>query len=75
MWGYLGLGALELLLIRTPSIIIELSAKGSLWAACSIYEWYSPTISETRQLQIELERIKFEMEELRNPEWIIVEKP
>ena len=75
MWAYLGLGAAEILLLRAPTAIVELTARGSLWAACKAYNWYNPQISETKQLHIELERIRFELNELRDPDWVIVDKP
>lgn len=75
MWAYLGLGAAELLLLRAPSVMVELTTRGSMWAAVKAYNWYYPQISETKQLQIELERIRFELSELRNSDWVIVNKP
>jgi len=55
--------------------MVELTARGSLWAAGKAYNWYNPQVSETKQLQIELERIRFELNELRDPDWVIVDKP
>ena len=75
MWGYLGLGAAEMLLLRAPTAMVELAARGGLWAAGKAYSWYNPQVSETQQLQIELERIRFELNELRDPDWVIVDKP
>lgn len=74
MWGYLGIVALEMLVIRTPAMVFDLTARGSIWAASKAYDWYNPTISNTQQINIEINRIKFELEELRNPEWVIIGK-
>jgi len=75
MWAYLGLGAAEMLLVRAPTVMVELTARGGVWAAAKAYNWYHPKVSETKQLQIELERIRFELNELRDPDWVIVDKP
>ena len=75
MWAYLGAGAAEMLLLRAPTAMVELTARGSLWAAGKAYNWYNPQVSETRQLQIELDRIRFELNELRDPDWVIIDKP
>ena len=75
MWGYLGLGAAEMLLLRASTAMVELTARGGLWAAGKAYSWYYPPVSETKQLQVELERIRFELNELRDPDWVIVDKP
>ena len=65
---------MELVFIRTPSVVIELSARGSIWAASKAYDWYSPTISETEILHQEFDKLKFELEELKDPHWIVVDK-
>ena len=75
MWVYLGLGAAEMLLLRAPTAMVELTARSSLWAVGKAYSWYNPHVSETKQLQIELERIRFELNELRDPDWVIIDKP
>ena len=75
MWAYLGLGVAEMLLLRAPTVIVELTARGSLWAVGKAYSWYNPEVSETKQLQIELERIRFELNELRHPDWVVIDKP
>ena len=75
MWGSLGIGLLEVVFLRAPSVVVEFTARGGLWVVSNTYNWYSPTISETKQLQLELEKIRFEVNELRHPEWVVVDKP
>ena len=74
MWGALGIGLAELMLIRTPSVVLEFSARGGFWLVNQAYEWCYPTLSETQKMQIQLNRIQFEIGELKNPEWTIVDE-
>lgn len=75
MWGSLGIGVFEVVFLRAPSLMAELTARGGIWAVSKAYSWYSPTISETKMLQQELARIRFELNELRDPDWVVVDKP
>tara|TARA_B100001093_G_C26501545_1_gene873518 strand:+ start:310 stop:528 length:219 start_codon:yes stop_codon:yes gene_type:complete len=71
MWfNNLGLSILDTVILRTPYLVANLTTK-TLFTAWNFYN-YNNSANETKQLHIELQRIRFELEELRNPEWVIV---
>ena len=75
MWSSLGIGVIEVVFLRAPSLMAELTARGGIWAVSKAYNWYAPTVSETKVLQQELARIRFELIELQDPNWVVVDKP
>lgn len=74
MFATLGIGMVEMFFFRTPAVLIEYAARSGIWGVSRLYNWYKPTLSESQMLQKELEKIRFELIELKCPEWILVEK-
>ena len=66
----LGLGSL--LLIYMPTIIYDLSTQTTYWVGGRIYNYYFPEIKDIDILKMELHKLRFELDEFKNNEWIII---
>jgi hypothetical protein len=71
MWACLGIA--ELFFTRASSVALEITTRGGIWLGASIYDWYYPHVSETKRFQDELDRMRFELDELRNPDWVVID--
>ena len=73
MWTFIGTGLIEVLFVRVPALAAEVAVQGGVWLVSRTYSWCYSNKSKSYDVHAELERIKFELDEIRNPEWIIVE--
>ena len=64
-------GLTSLLFINLPSIAFDLSTQTTYWVGSKIYRYYFPQIKETDLLKIEVDKLRFELDEFNN-NWIII---
>ncbi len=72
MMYILGYGLIQTALISAPSMILEYSGYAVIWVGSSIYNYYYPTLSEIDKLHLELEKLRFEINETNNYEWQLI---
>lgn len=48
----------------------DISTQGAYWVGGKIYRYYYPEIKDIDLLKIEVDKLKFELDEYKNKEWI-----
>ena len=64
---------MEALFVRAPALAAEVAMQGGMWVASRAYAWCYPKRSATYDLRAELEKVRFELGEMRDPGWVVVE--
>jgi len=67
---YTILGGIGGLLIIMPNLMYDISTQGAYWVGGKIYRYYYPEIKDIDLLKIEVDKLKFELDEYKNKEWI-----
>jgi len=71
MFTNLTYGLTSLLFINLPSIAFDLSTQTTYWVGGKIYRYYFPEIKDTDLLKIEIDKLRFELDELKY-NWVII---
>jgi hypothetical protein len=70
MLAFMGVGLVEALFIRAPALAVQ----GGMWVASRAYAWCYQDEPTPCDLRAELRKVRFELSEMRDPGWVVVER-
>jgi len=65
---------IEMIFFNAPMMLVGYSAQGTYWVGNRVYRHYYPEVRESDLIKREINKLKFELEQLKNIKWVLINK-